>query len=97
MALHAIDDSAIDGTKREAYRQVLIAYMGWRSPETIQAYDHHLRQLDFAPVHAVLIRLGAKEEIVTAQPYQEAQVSVGAQGIPDELKRLLNRAMEANE
>ena len=47
-----------DETKRAAYRQSLIAYMGWRNPETIQAYDHHLRQLDYAPIHAALARLG---------------------------------------
>ncbi|MCL5952170.1 MAG: site-specific integrase [Chloroflexi bacterium] len=45
------------GDKREAARQALIAYMGWRCPETLQAYDHHLHQLNFAPVHAALARL----------------------------------------
>ena len=47
-----------DETKRAAYRQSLIAYMGWRNPETIQVYDHHLRQLHYAPIHAALARLG---------------------------------------
>ena len=49
-----------DETKRAAYRQSLIAYLGWRNPETIQAYDHHLRQLDYAPIHAALAQLGAR-------------------------------------
>lgn len=57
MALRFIE-SLPDETKRAAYRQSLIAYMGWRNPETIQAYDHHLRQLDYTPVHAALARLG---------------------------------------
>jgi integrase len=57
MALRFIE-ALPDETKRAAYRQSLIAYMGWRNPETIQAYDHHLRNLDYAPVHAALARLG---------------------------------------
>jgi site-specific recombinase XerD len=57
MALHFID-SLPDETKRAAYRQSLIAYMGWRNPRTIQAYDHHLHQLNYAPIHAALAHLG---------------------------------------
>jgi site-specific recombinase XerD len=97
MALHAIDDSDTDEAQREAYRQALIAYMDWHSPETIRAYDHHLRQLDFAPVHAVLTRLDGKERAVPAQAQSDAKGSTGTKGIPVELKRLLNRAMETTE
>jgi site-specific recombinase XerC len=57
MALRFIE-SMPDATKHAAYRQSLIAYMGWRNPETLQAYDHHLRQLDYAPIHAALAHLG---------------------------------------
>ena len=90
-ALHAIEDSEIDEAKRRAYRQALIAYMGWHSPETIRAYDHHLSQLDFAPIHAALAQLGRKADFISNQAHTETK------GIPAELKQLLNRAMEATE
>ena len=95
MALHAIGDSARDETQREAYRQALIAYMGWRSPETIRAYDHHFRQLSFAPVHAILTHLGGKEESGFSGARSEATGTDNPKSIPAELKRLLSRAMGA--
>ena len=55
MALHKFESLSND--KRESARQALIAYMSWRNPETIQAYDHHLAQMHFAPTHAALARL----------------------------------------
>lgn len=55
MSLHKFE--SLLGEKREAARQSLIAYMGWRNPETIKVYDHHIRKLDFAPAHAEITRL----------------------------------------
>jgi integrase len=55
MALRKFESLSED--KRAAARESLIAYVGWRNPETLQAYDHHLRQLNFAPTHAALTRL----------------------------------------
>ena len=46
-----------DEADREAYRQGLIAYMHWKSPDTIQAYDHHLRLTDFSTIHAAIEQL----------------------------------------
>ncbi len=97
MALHLIDEAEIDEAKRQTYRQSLIAYMDWHSPETIQAYDHHLRKLDFASTHAALARLGSEAETVSTQASPEAKESTDPSGISAELKRLLSRAMEINE
>jgi len=46
-----------DEADREAYRQGLIAYMHWKSPDTIQAYDHHLRLTDFSTIHTAIEQL----------------------------------------
>ncbi len=94
MALRLIDDSNVEEAQRVAYRQALIAYMGWHSPQTIQAYDHHVRRLDFASLHTTLTHLGGEEIPVSAQTHSEAKSPVGVQGIPLELKQLLKRAME---
>ncbi len=55
MALCKFESLAAE--KREAARQALIAYMGWRNSETLQAYDHHIHQLNFVSTHAALARL----------------------------------------
>jgi hypothetical protein len=93
-ALRRIDASDLTPGKREAYRQALIAYLGWHSPETIKTYDHHLRQLDFGPLHAELARLDEKTKGVSVQTPLEAEGGSGAKTMPDELKQLLARALE---
>ena len=97
LALHLIADAEINEAQRQAYRQSLVAYMDWHSPETIQAYDHHLRKSDFASTHAALARLGSEAETVSTQASPEAKESTDPSGISAELKRLLSRAMEINE
>lgn len=93
-ALRRIDASSLDPGKRDAYRQALIAYLGWHSPETIKTYDHHLRQLDFGPLHAELARLDEKTKDVPVQTNLEAEKDQCAKNIPNELKQLLARALE---
>jgi hypothetical protein len=68
MALHKFESLSSD--KRESARQSLIAYISWRNPETIQAYDHHLSQMHFAPTHAALARLieGGETTRATSPP-----------------------------
>lgn len=44
-----------DADQREAHRQGLIGYMSWKSPETLRAYDHHVRRMEFAATHAALM------------------------------------------
>jgi len=87
MALRFIE-SLPDDTKRAAYRQSLVAYIRWRNPETIKAYDHHLRQLDYAPIHAALARLGeTKRETPSTQPRTvEPAPPVGMNVISQELE-----------
>ncbi len=53
MALRRIE-ALPDETQREAYRQGLIAYMHWKSSETIQTYDHHLHLTDFNTIHLAI-------------------------------------------
>ncbi|MBI5033302.1 MAG: site-specific integrase [Chloroflexi bacterium] len=67
LSLHKFESLASE--KREAARQALIAYMGWRNPDTLQAYDHHLCRMNFAPTHATLARLiDCGESTLTSTP-----------------------------
>ena len=91
MALRFIE-SLSDETKREAYRQSLVAYIGWHNPETIQAYDHHLRQLDYAPIHAVLAHLGdTVSDPVTENHSSENVPPIGLNVISKELEHFLSQ------
>lgn len=56
MALRKFQRLSEENT-REAARQSLIAYMGWKNPETLKAYDHHIRLTDFSPTHTALLQL----------------------------------------
>ena len=87
MALRFIE-ALPDESKRAAYRQSLIAYMGWQNPETIQAYDHHLRRLDYAPIHAALARLGN-----AASPMRPPKSAppIGMNVISEEMERWLSQ------
>lgn len=56
---------------REGYRQGLIGYMHWKSPETIQVYDHHLRVMDFTAVHLAISQLvEVGSELLTSSPIE---------------------------
>ena len=90
MALHLIDSNS-DHIKREAYRQSLIAYMGWRNRDTIKAYDHHTRAMDFAPIHTALAHLGEQENNpVQVQPSKVA-TPVAIQVVSEELEHWLSQ------
>jgi integrase len=83
LALHKFESLSED--QREAARHSLIAYMGWKNPETIRAYDHHIRQLEFAPTHAALSRLvEAGDSDPVTNPSQIAFQTKG-NAIPKEL------------
>jgi hypothetical protein len=85
-------ESLPDETKRAAYRQSLIAYIRWRNPETIKAYDHHLRQLDYAPIHAALARLGETQETPSTPPRTgEPASTVGMNTISPQLENYLTQ------
>lgn len=91
MALRVIE-SQPDKAKREAYRQSLIAYMGWQNPETIQVYDHHIRKLDFASTHMALTRLGEADESDMAKTRpSETLLPLGLNVISEELESLLSQ------
>ena len=79
--------------ERQALRQSLIEYMSWRSPQTIEAYDHHLRKTDFAPTHAALARLGGKEVAASDSVRPKADTSTSIIGVSETSKHLLARAM----
>jgi hypothetical protein len=91
MALHLIESQS-DEAKRNAYRQSLIAYMGWQNPETIQAYDHHIRKLDFATIHTAIARLGEprNRNAVEVQP-AEVSSPIGMNIISEELESWLSQ------
>ena len=90
MALRMIQSKA-DETQREAYRQSLIAYMGWQNPETIKAYDHHIRKLDFAPTHAALARLDEKENDILSDAQSSKALPAGMNVVSEEMERWLNK------
>lgn len=91
MALHKFESLPDD--KREAARQSLIAYMGWRNPETIKAYDHHIRKMDFASAHAALNRLvDTGDDSSTTPPDKASHSEVGA--IPSEMLERLSQLLD---
>lgn len=84
MALHKF--ATLGSEPRQVARQSLIAYMGWRNPETIQAYDHHIRREDFATTHAALVRLVESGQADTAPAVSaNASASEDVTVIPTEL------------
>lgn len=89
MALRLIE-SQPDDIKRAAYRQSLIAYMHWQNPETLQAYDHHLHTLDFAPAHAALARLGEDTDPAPAGPLSPLTLPEGMNVITEAFERFLS-------
>ena len=83
-----------DDTKRAAYRQSLITYMGWRNPDTIQVYDHHLRQLDYGPIHAVLAHLGEKTQKDSQSHASQVTLPLGMNVISDDLESWLSQQFD---
>ena len=90
MSLHKF--ASLPDEKREAARQSLIAYLGWRNPETIRAYDHHIRKLDFAPTHAELTRLVESGDNDISQPSDAtpSKVNMSSHETREWLSRLLD-------
>jgi hypothetical protein len=94
MALHKF--ASLDSEPRQVARQSLVAYMGWRNPETIQAYDHHIRRQDFATTHAALVRLVESGPIDTAPVSPaNAPASEDVTAIPAEMWERLGGWLDA--
>jgi integrase len=91
MALRKFESLPED--KRDAARQSLIAYLGWRNPDTLKAYDHHLRKMDFATTHAALSRLvDAGDPSVRVSPDTVMRSEGGT--IPSELWDRLSQILD---
>jgi len=93
MALHKIQ--SLSEEKRDAARQALIAYMGWKNPETIKAYDHHIQKMDFASTHAALVHLvetGDSKSTKTGPPDVVSRPELSA--IPDAMWERLGQLLE---
>ena len=65
--------------------------MGWQNPETIKAYDHHIRKLDFAPTHAALARLDEKENDILSDAQSSKALPAGMNVVSEEMERWLNK------
>jgi hypothetical protein len=48
---------ALPADEWDSARDALIAYMGWKNPQTITVYDHHVRATDFGATHAAITKL----------------------------------------
>jgi hypothetical protein len=91
MALRKFE--ALPTDKREAARQSLIAYLGWRNPETLKAYDHHLRKMGFAATHAALSQLvDAGDPSVRVSPDKVTRSEGGT--IPSEMWERLSQILD---
>lgn len=64
-----------DETVRDAYRQGLIVYMHWKSPDTIQAYDHHLSLTDFGTIHAAISQLVQEGQAIPIEPPSDSVIT----------------------
>jgi integrase len=58
MALHKVEDYPPD--QKEAFRQGLQAYMHWKSPTTIETYDHHIRIMDHHLIHEMIAKIASE-------------------------------------
>lgn len=96
MSLHKFESLASE--KREAARQALIAYMGWRNHETLQAYDHHLCERNFAPTHAALARLiECGESALSSSPSPPGDKPFGMPIISEARAEWLDQLLEEEE
>jgi integrase len=82
------------GELRDAQRRALIAYLSWKNPETIRAYDHHLDRTAFAATHAALTQLIAGE--MGAARASPAPAGSGPEPleVPPELLKQLNQLLD---
>ncbi len=93
VALHRFE--SLPEEKRESARQSLIAYMGWRNPVTIKAYDHHICKLNFAPIHEEITRLveqGNDDRVITQSLEGVALSNVNATSL--EMREWLSRILD---
>ncbi len=83
-----------DPIKREAHRQALISYMKWKSPETIRAYDHHLRLAEFTSIHAALAQLVEAKPAKIAPQSMRAEPHETVGNTPTEMWDHLNQLLD---
>ncbi len=96
MALHKFE--SLPSQQRDAARQSLIAYMSWRNPQTIQAYDHHVRRMDFAATHAALVQLVESGQTRSASlPAAAAGAEPDVAGIPEAMWERLSAWLANSE
>lgn len=96
MALHYFQ-TASEASQREAHRQALISYMNWKSPETLQAYDHHIRRTEFTATHAALVQLVEGNSIETWAKERAIESRTNPGGLPVEMLERLNRLLDNEE
>ncbi len=86
-----------EADQREVQRQGLISYMSWKNPETLQAYDHHLRRTEFAATHAALMQLveGPPADTMAGPPQVARPASPG--DLPADMVERLNRLLDNQE
>jgi integrase len=95
MALHRFQ--SLPDEQREAARQALIAYMDWKNPETIKAYDHHIHTMDFASTHAALVELvKSGSEMSTAAQFSNSAARAQAGAIPQEMLERLSQLLDGD-
>jgi integrase len=93
MGLHRIQAVPAQD-QRDAARQALIAYMHWKNPETIQAYDHHLHQSEFSPIHAALIQLVESQVEATVREPTPSRTPPDGTAVSAELWQRLTQLLE---
>jgi len=96
MALRRIE-ALPDETQREAYRQGLVAYMHWKSPETIQAYDHHLRLSDFNTIHVAIEQLVRDGQDSQGEKTPDTVTSETMSDVPPQTWERLSRLFDERE
>ncbi len=86
-----------EADQREAQRQGLISYMSWKNPETLRAYDHHLRRTEFAATHAALMQLveGPLADTTAGPPEVARPARPG--DLPADMVERLNRLLDSQE
>lgn len=85
-----------DEVQRQGYRQGLIAYMHWKSQETIQTYDHHLRLMDFSTIHTSIGQLVQDGPIAPVEPQLDQVIAKTAADVSPQMWGRLRDLFEEN-
>lgn len=93
--------NTLPAEEQEGVRDALVAYMGWRNPQTITVYDHYLCKANFGETHAAVSKLvqpgGKQAPDLSAVSAGQARPPASADGVAQWLYEQLNGVLDAQQ